>query len=781
MNRLLYLIFISLQIFAATVAYSQTNRQDSARKSVSDKQLFFDSQIKEGLERIDFSHARKTVDTSLWFDLPVVVHMVHDYGLEYLTDDEIFNDIGYWNQTFSKQNWDTIVVIQPFKKWIGNAHIRLHLASIDPNGNPTKGITRRRSYLTYGPINFSSVDQWPPDTYINIWIVNGLSTMGGYSLAGVALLPRVASAYPYWDGIECTYSYVNANRMMEYLLGEYFNLYHVNRFFVRYGYGSGMGYCGDDSVDDTPPTLAHINCSDAELYDTTCATGYMKVYPSVLHPGTDSLVDYPDTANTQNIMDWGCRKMFTLGQTVRMNQCLNREIAGRNNLWTPANLESTGALQPRPDLQPIPAFAAMDTGAIGILKKFEGDATPKYFIGCNTEKFPKAKILFMNESWNDTISYVKWLFSNAPLIDSILLPGDTTTNDTSSYSGMPFIRKPHVVKNGFRQPGWVTITLTATDTSGMSKGRPNNTATTVFENAVFVTDSTGVDATQYYEEFNPLGDADKWPTFNYYNNEFKWQMNTSLGFDDGFCMMYQGFDYVMDPENYIYRTSGTPGGDFDDMFSVPVDFTKMNTTDSCYLNFMYSGATRASNLAEQNDSLVIGYSIDAGNTWHSLHTMKKEELDNAGVVSTNYVPTSSTDWAPMSVSLPAAARTDYTLFCFRYYPGVDANTQSSGNNFYIDRISFNPWQAAAPTISVAGTKITLAPNPTHGDVWLTIDEAQNEEVDVVVTDLQGKTVFTTQQAKQRILIPHSILNNSGIYLVYVHTAENSTVLKMVVY
>ena len=114
-----------------------------------------DRQIRDGLKKIDYSKfARRTsadesgVD-SFWYDIPIVVHIIHNYGVEYMTDNTIFNDLAQWNIVYAKQNSDTFDVIQPFKKYIGNPHIRLHLATIDPNGNPTKGITRHRSYLTY--------------------------------------------------------------------------------------------------------------------------------------------------------------------------------------------------------------------------------------------------------------------------------------------------------------------------------------------------------------------------------------------------------------------------------------------------------------------------------------------------------------------------------------------------------------------------------------------------------------------------------------------------------
>src|ERR1700761_7076296 len=63
-----------------------------------------EKQIEEGLKHIDFSKyaksAHKTTtgpyyDTNdhVIYDVPIVIHIVHDYGNEYLTDDSIFNAV----------------------------------------------------------------------------------------------------------------------------------------------------------------------------------------------------------------------------------------------------------------------------------------------------------------------------------------------------------------------------------------------------------------------------------------------------------------------------------------------------------------------------------------------------------------------------------------------------------------------------------------------------------------------------------------------------------------
>src|ERR1019366_6396928 len=128
------------------------------------------------------------------------------------------------------------------------------------------------------------------------------------------------------------------------------------------------------------------------LYDTICATNYFKIYTDI--NGNDSLVNYPDTANEQNIMNFAsCKKMYTIGQVVRMRGALNSDVGGRNNLWDSTNLVHTGALAPRWDLKPIPEFSAIPASATpgGVLQT-------NYMYMTNYFTFPGIDVKFVNET-----------------------------------------------------------------------------------------------------------------------------------------------------------------------------------------------------------------------------------------------------------------------------------------------------------------------------------------------------------------------------------------------
>ena len=726
----------------------------------------FNAQVRQGIKRMDLGKvARTTMDTAagdLWYDIPVVVHIVHDYGSEDIPGTAIYNNVARWNESLAGGNaGDTLFTrtyTPNFLPYVGNPHIRLHLATIDPNGHTTKGITRHRSYLTYNGGEQAKYDDWPQSQYLNIWFVFDFANVGGLD-SSFAHLPTEVASIPYYDGILTIAYYINGWKMIDHEIGHYLNVYHTWGIT-----GDPTVTCGDDEVDDTPPTKGHdfggcelLPSSESNsIYDTACAENYYKIYRTA--HGTDSLVNYPDTTNVTNIMDLSnCAKMFTKGQVERMHATLNSSLANRNNLWSQTNMINTGVMNsdttftPMPDMLPVAEYSVVNSG-------FPYNHI-QYFTCPQAGSHPRG-LTFINESWNDTITNANWTFSN----------GAATPTSTTLAS----------LVNTFTEPGWATITLAATG---------NNTGTTTLASpSVFVADATGTAADGYYEDFNGPTAA-KWPTFNYYNNEFKWQPSTA-GVYDSSSMMYVGYDSRIVPATATYPTTGMPAGDFDDMYSIPVDLS--GYTGDCSLNYMYSGATRSSNPLDWNDTLEIDYSTDRSDTWTVLTYLGTKDIDNKGALDIPYAPLWLGDWEQMGINIPMAARTNYTIFRFRYRPGIgvgpDSTTTtgaySSGNNFYMDRVNFSHWPAGVSNVSMANTDVAVAPNPTNGDAYVIIKDMPNTIASVVVTDITGKVVYTTSEQltgnDARIQIPHAAIAVQGMYIVQAITGKLVSTHKLVV-
>jgi hypothetical protein len=664
-------------------------------------------------------------DTTI-FDVPLVVHVVHDFGAENLSDNDIYDAVKYWAVVFMKENADTTTVIAPFARYIGHPRIRFHLATVDPAGRPTKGVVRHFSYLTSNADDDAKYYSWPNNKYINVWFVKQFS--GASGAAAYAYYPSAAAGIPQYDGVIGLYTYANYAKVIPHELGHVLNLQHV------WGNNNSPGSaCGNDQVDDTPPTKGHtpVGCVPSALYDTACATGYLKHYTAV--SGADSIANYPDTVNAQNIMDYTyCQVMFTKGQAVRMRNALTSATAGRNNLYTASNLSATGALAAMPDLPPVADYIVNRASG----GPFVTDSRTYFLTFNNANSFS-----FANQSWNDTISGVRWTFSNGA--DSA-----TATSGT--------------LMNRFRTPGWVALSLTATSNAGSN--------TLVDSQAVYVADTTAIPGYFYDQYFRSAADISNWPMVNGYRNQYKWQFYTGASYDgDNTCVRYRSFDTT---QKYF----GGPYGDHDEFYTPA--FNLDGITGNYYLNFM-TAAAKASG-GGIGDSLQIEVSTNGGAKWTKIGGWAPGTLVNNGTKATEFKPTLPTQWKIQSVAVPTAYRTTNTFFRFRYWPG------SVGNNLYLDNFRLCPFPAEVNDANRAATAIKIYPNPTDGEFTLAFTTGASGMASISIKDLMGRVVYTTNQqytpnTLQQIALGHSAIGIAGMYLVSVTMDGITKTEKLTVY
>ncbi len=261
------------------------------------------------------------------YTIPVVFHVVHNYGVENVSDAQVLDGLRVLNEGFQMRNPDTALLISPFKEIAVDCQVAFKLAQLDPDGNCTNGITRHIDSSTYsGYHNVKDIVHWDPSKYLNIYI-----TADAAGLAGHALVPSAADTVPEWDGIVLQHSYLGdigtgntvRSRVIVHEVGHYLNLQHVwggnnvpNYPYLPVGDAGNCAY--DDGVMDTPNTIGN---SGQSLNTATCGS----------------------LDNMQNFMEYTyLNSMFTEGQKLRMHAALNSSIANRNNLWTSANLSATG-------------------------------------------------------------------------------------------------------------------------------------------------------------------------------------------------------------------------------------------------------------------------------------------------------------------------------------------------------------------------------------------------------------------------------------------------------
>jgi hypothetical protein len=275
-----------------------------------------------------------------------------------------------------------------------------------------------------------------------------------------------------------------------------------------------------------------------------------------------------------------------------------------------------------------------------------------------------------------------------------------------------------------------------------------------------------------------------------------------VGYDDNACMQYTGYDNRINVAQNQFPITGVPKGDYDDMYTPYFDLSTLSGGTQASLNFMYSGATRSNNAQDINDVLEIWYCINSGvcnPNWLLLTSLSQTSLCNQGTVSTYYTPSSQSDWALQSIPLNKndMASAKKIAFRFRYRPGVNylgyqtgsnggTEGYSTGNNFYIDRINFSSSPLGLNTLLPnQDHAVVVAPNPTKGDAYIIVKDADNVTLRIQITDISGRIIYSAQQQTSgnitNITIPKSIIPTSGIYLVNIATPNQTRTEKLVVY
>jgi len=314
------------------------------------------------------------------YTIPVVFHVLHQYGIENISDAQIYNAVDIMNRDFRKMNADTINIFPPFTA--ADCNIEFRLASKDTNGNCTTGITRRFDVNTNwsigNPVGYNYT--WNSSRYLNFYVVKSFGP--GSGVAAYSSFPGTNP--PFMDVIVTLHNYVGsigtgnpfASRTLTHEVGHWFDLHHV------WGDTQNGTICGDDGVNDTPVTKGWNTC-----------------------PGSPQAVCNPTiTENHQNYMEYSfCEFMFSQGQAARMAAALNSTVSGRNNLWINSNLVATGIINPVSPCSLIPAFMA---------------AANKYTV-CTGQT-----ITFTDASYNGTVTARTWSATGSP---TVISPNGTST------------------------------------------------------------------------------------------------------------------------------------------------------------------------------------------------------------------------------------------------------------------------------------------------------------------------------------------------------------------
>ncbi|MES2556423.1 MAG: M43 family zinc metalloprotease [Bacteroidota bacterium] len=402
----------------------------------------------------------------LVYKIPVVFHVLHNGGVENISREQILDALAIMNRDYRLQNADAATVHNDFNASNPGAvcepsdvEVEFVLASKAPNGACFSGITRTQNALSYdGSDGDDQVDaivagndvyhgQWAGNKYLNIFICGDIGGAAGYTYrpsgwVGSSMKNGIWVLHNYTGSIGT--SSENTSRTLTHEAGHWLNLSHT------WGDTNDPGVsCGTDNVTDTPTTRGVTACN---LNENFCGA----------------------RANVENYMDYSyCSKMFTAGQVTRMRTALTSSTAGRNNLWTNANLVATGA-----------------DGSAALCKA--------EFTTLKTEICAGEALLFSDGSYNAASGW-SWSF-----------PGGTPSTSTD--------QNPSIT---YSTPGVYSVTLTATD--GATSDEETKSG--------YITVFAAGESLPYFEGFEGISDfngSNRWIIENTGSNN-AWSVTNTAG------------------------------------------------------------------------------------------------------------------------------------------------------------------------------------------------------------------------------------------------------------
>jgi Pregnancy-associated plasma protein-A/Secretion system C-terminal sorting domain/Fibronectin type III domain/Bacterial pre-peptidase C-terminal domain len=331
-------IFTMVAAIAMAVTFANAQRNCGSMEHL--QQMSDDPQVVEKRHQIEaFTEEwlRNNGGDRALVTIPVVVHVVYNTTTENISDAQIQSQITVLNADFRKLNSDVANVPSAFSSLAADANIEFCLASTDPSGVATTGITRTSttatSFSTNDGVKFSSSggkNAWDATKYLNIWVCDISGGILGYAQfpGGSASTDGVVIDYQYLGTIGTATAPFNKGRTATHEVGHWLNLYHI------WG-DDGTGCTGSDSVSDTP-NQADENYGCPAFPQVSCSNG----------TNGDMFMNYMDYT------DDACMYMFSTGQASRM-QALFASGGFRASLLT-----SNGCGAPNPNVCNAPGTPA---------------------------------------------------------------------------------------------------------------------------------------------------------------------------------------------------------------------------------------------------------------------------------------------------------------------------------------------------------------------------------------------------------------------------------------
>ena len=688
--------------------------------------------------------------------IPVVVHVIHDLGVENISDASIQGALDVLNANINGQGANFLSKTPDvFAAVRGDAKVEFRLAKIDPLGNPTTGINRVRSTLTDQPDPANGVkalSYWNSYQYFNIWTVKKfLPQDDGNTLLGYAQFPN--SGRMSTDGVVLLSSQMVSGGTLTHEVGHWLGLRHT----------WGDAVCGDDGVKDTPPARDPnfgVNLSDFPYHVGNIGIGAGCLGDSMNWAG-EMFVNYMDYSSDPDVT------MFTIDQNAIMNTTLDGSydestgvsgIGFREYMWSTENVANTGT----GDGFKVPtctqeASFVVTTGASSLCQGealiFKGNKT--MFGTGNVSSF----VWDFGDGTSDNSgnNLVSHTYNSVGSFDATLtvVYNETTEARASSLADLDIATASSydsIVENLIVQGtqselnnlGATNIIEITLDSLGLYWGINDssyfrgylekvtyvayyqNTCTSSVTKDDFVTvnaptaSSNGSSYSYSFENASELnGD---WVLSQSTNIESQWNFNagsnTAWKWESGTAA--DGSSSIkVDGDEMLFGVST-------EIISKAYDLSAFTTPA---IKFSWSGASK--NTFPVN-TLVVTYSDNCGESWKSLGAIGAVEASNAGLYTTKFKPNSS-EWKD-TVMTKTQLKDSNIRFKFEYV------VNGSSNNFYLDHIQIGEQASLMIAENTTSLKLSVFPNPAKGNATIVLDNVADKNVAVTLVNILGAEV-----------------------------------------
>lgn len=251
---------------------------------------------------------------------PVVIHVVMREPLQPVSVAQALQQVDVLNADFAGHGNNVGQLSDEFRSLIGDAQMKFCLATVDPQGQPTSGITHTITTVKdialqsgYGgriAIHWDELggkEGWDPTRYINIWIGEYGGILGSASFPGMANYPQeiglvIDPKYFGSIGAAANSGFYSGGHTLTHEMGHFFGLKHI------WGQGTGEDCNDTDEIQDTPnasgpyydcPQGLQESCGTSNMYqnfmdftDDRCLAAF--THDQVILMQTTAAVYYPD-------------------------------------------------------------------------------------------------------------------------------------------------------------------------------------------------------------------------------------------------------------------------------------------------------------------------------------------------------------------------------------------------------------------------------------------------------------------------------------------------------